>query len=98
MSRAEERALEAYPIKNEWIGNQYGVYGDVNEDSREKFIQGYEQAIKDMTAEARERVVKVDAGGYPYIDCNIELYDYDTETPLAKAGDKVEIAVIFIKE
>ena len=48
MSKAEERALEAYPIKNEWVGNQYGSYGDINEDSREKFIRGYEQAEKDF--------------------------------------------------
>lgn len=54
MSRAEERALEAYPIKNEWVGNQYGSYGDINEDSREKFIQGYEQAEKDFMEKAEK--------------------------------------------
>ena len=31
-----------------------------------------------------EREVKIDAGGYPYIDCSIELYDYDKDIPLAK--------------
>ena len=43
--------------------------------------------------EAVEREVKVDAGGYPYIDAT-ELYDYDEDMPLAKAGDKVKIIVV----
>ena len=48
MSRAEQRALEAYPIKKEWAGDQYGSYGDVNIESREKFLEGYELAEKDL--------------------------------------------------
>lgn len=40
-----------------------------------------------------ERTVKVDAGGYPYIDAT-ELYDYDNEQPLAKAGDKIKLIII----
>ena len=27
---AEQKALEAYPIKEEWVGNQYGGLEDVN--------------------------------------------------------------------
>ena len=46
-----------------------------------------------MMKDAVERVVKVDAGGYPYID-DTELYDYTEDKPLAKAGDKVKIVVI----
>lgn len=42
-----------------------------------------------------EREVKEDAGGYPYIDA-MELYDYDNDKPLAKAGDKIK--VVFIKD
>lgn len=38
--------------------------------------------------ETREVEVKEDAGGYPYIK-KIELYDYDKEEPLFKAGDKL---------
>jgi hypothetical protein len=38
--------------------------------------------------------VKIDAGGYPYISCDIELYDYDKDQPLAQKGDKVKILVI----
>lgn len=42
---------------------------------------------------AMEREVKVDAGGYPYIDVT-ELYDYDKDRPLAKEGDKVKLIII----
>ena len=42
---------------------------------------------------SRELEVKEDAGGYPYIDKHIELYDYDTDTPLAKKGDKVIVQI-----
>ena len=42
---------------------------------------------------AIEREVKVDAGGYPYIDVT-ELYDYDKDRPLAKEGDKVKLIII----
>ena len=42
-----------------------------------------------------EREVKIDAGGYPYLDCDgIEFYDYDKDIPLAKEGDKVKVIVI----
>jgi hypothetical protein len=47
-----------------------------------------------MTAKAIDVEVKVDAGGYPYIDKTIELYDYDKDIPLAKAGEKVKVLVI----
>ena len=48
MSKAEERALEAYPVKEEWVGNQYGSYGDVNERFRGIYQEGYHQAEKDL--------------------------------------------------
>ena len=48
-----------------------------------------------MMKSAVERIVKVDAGGYPYI-LQMELYDYDKDIPLAKEGDKYK--VILIKE
>lgn len=47
-----------------------------------------------MLAKAVDAVVKIDAGGYPYVDRTIELYDYDKDIPLAKCGDKVKILVI----
>lgn len=48
MSKAEDRALEAYPVKEEWVGNQYGGLEDVNKLSREKYTEGYHQAEKDL--------------------------------------------------
>ena len=47
-----------------------------------------------MMAEAIDVEVKLDAGGYPYIDKTIELYNYDKDIPLAKAGEKVKVLVI----
>ena len=43
--------------------------------------------------ETREVEVKEDAGGYPYIDKHFELYDYDKDEPLFKAGDKVVVQI-----
>lgn len=49
MSKAEERALEAYPKKIEWVGNQWdGAPFDVNSKSRVAYEQGYQQAEKDL--------------------------------------------------
>ena len=57
-------------------------------------MNGAEWQKEQMLKDAVERVVKVDAGGYPYIDATIELYDYVKDEPLAKAGDKVKILMI----
>lgn len=46
-----------------------------------------------MMSKAIVRKVKVDSGGYPYIDTT-ELYDYNKDIPLAKEGDKVKVIVI----
>ena len=56
--------------------------------------QMQKEAIQ-MIQDAVERTVKEDAGGYPYIEAT-ELYDYDNDKPLAKAGDKIK--VVFIKD
>ena len=49
MSKAKERALEKYPKKIEWVGNQWdGAPFDVNSKSRVAYKQGYEQAEKDL--------------------------------------------------
>jgi hypothetical protein len=49
MSKAEDRALEKYPKKIEWVGNQWdGAPFDVNSKSRVAYKQGYEQAEKDF--------------------------------------------------
>lgn len=43
MTRAEERALEVYPIQMEYCPER-----DLNEDARAFFQEGYEQAEKDI--------------------------------------------------
>ena len=58
------------------------------------FKAGAKWQKEQMMAEAIDVEVKADAGGYPYIDRCIELYDYDKDIPLAKEGDKVKIVVI----
>lgn len=55
MSKAEERALEAYPVKEEWVGNQYGGPEDVNKILREKYTEGYHQAEKDLLENEHEQ-------------------------------------------
>ena len=54
MSKAEERALEAYPYKaggyTQDDGTPYIL--DSNEGSRQCFIYGYQQAEKDMVERA----------------------------------------------
>ena len=52
------------------------------------------EAIQELLKDSIEATVMVDAGGYPYISKNIELYDYDNDTPLAKEGDKVAIVIV----
>ena len=59
------------------------------------FVAGAKLQEEQIMKDAIEREVKEDAGGYPYIDAT-ELYDYENDKPLAKAGDKVK--VVFVKD
>lgn len=59
----------------------------------EAFRAGYNKCRQEMMNSAIEREVKVDAGGYPFIDAT-ELYDYNNDKPLAKAGDKVKVLIV----
>ena len=49
---------------------------------------------QDMLKDAWEREVKIDSGGYPYIDITAELYDYEHDVPLAKRGELVKIVIV----
>ena len=49
---------------------------------------------KQMMKKAIEIEVQEDAGGYPYIERHIELYDYDKDEKLAKRGDKVKVIIV----
>ena len=60
---------------------------------RTEYEKGRYDMREQMLSEAVEREVKIDAGGYPYIDAT-EFYNYDKEEPLAKAGDKVKVIIV----
>ena len=65
MSKAEERALEKYPQKVEWVGNQWdGAPFDVNSESRVAYKQGYNQAEKDneLTWEDIPKIFQISEG------------------------------------
>lgn len=69
------------------------ISGDFHERSRADFKAGAQWQYEAMMARAIETVVKVDAGGYPYVDRVVELYDYDKDIPLAKKGDRVKMLI-----
>lgn len=78
----------------------YGFYAYHGKDYKHPIPKEAVQVILEMGAyfimkNSIEREVKVDAGGYPYIDAT-ELYDYENDKPLAKAGDNIK--VVFIKD
>ena len=80
-----------FPDENNiWARPNYEAIAAAN-----AFKEGAKWQEEQIMKDAIEREVKVDAGGYPYIDAT-ELYDYDNDKPLAKAGDKVK--VVFIKD
>ena len=58
------------------------------------FIAGGEWMREQMLKDAWERKVKIDSGGYPYIDITAELYDYEHNAPLAKEGELVKIIIV----
>ena len=63
MGKAEKRALEKYPKKIEWVGNQWdGAPFDVNSERRVAYKQGYQQAEKDV-AEAFARIIRGNLSG-----------------------------------
>lgn len=87
MSRAEEAALKAYPIKGEWVGNQYGEWdNDINRPKRNAFLQGYEQA-ETALALTWQDMAKIDA---IILDVNNEFaVDYSKEIDRQKFYEEV---------
>ena len=93
---AKQSGYAAYPVD---MAEEFGgVIRDNNRYQRSSYIKGLKAGAnwqkQQMMKNAIDTVVKVDAGGYPYVDRTIELYDYDREIPLAKKGDKVKLIVI----
>lgn len=72
-------------------GNPNGVRQQYTTHA-ESFKAGANWQKEQMMENSVECTVHVDAGGYPYIG-NIELYDYENDKPLAKAGDKVKVII-----
>lgn len=65
---AEQKALEAYPIKEEWVGNQYGGLEDTNSLSREKYQEGYDQAMQDFLEYLKYCSTFTDMNGNTLVD------------------------------
>ena len=87
--------LDAIEFGAKWQEEQDQSTIELAEDHA--MFAGMNKMEEQMMEKAIDVEVKVDAGGYPYIDQIIELYDYDKDVPLAKAGEKVKVIVI-IKE
>lgn len=90
----EEASLRASIIRGQHIPKEYLDEYPYDAYAQSMFKRGANWQKEQMMAEAIDVEVKVDAGGYPYIDKTIELYDYDKDVPLAKEGDRVKVIVI----
>ena len=93
--------VQEEPVSNdleEAADNYVGHAPEIDEDlscftKRNAFIAGAQWQKERILNVATEREVKVDVGGYPYIDFT-ELYDFDKDIPLAKEGDKVKLVIV----
>ena len=80
---------------NDYVGHEQEIDEDLSAYcKREAFKAGAQWQKNLLLQNAIDATVFEDAGGYPYVNKTIELYDYDKDIPLAKAGDKVKIIVI----
>lgn len=92
----------AHPIRNafkagaEWQKEHDHDFCLTCEKNRDVvFHKGMQYAIEQMKKDAIELPVKIDAGGYPYIQITgIEFFDYDKDEPTAKEGDIVKVLII----
>lgn len=89
VSEELEEKAKRYATEGDEISGLYIIDEEV-----EAFKAGAQWQRQQLMKNAIERKVQIDAGGYPYIDVNVELYDYDKDIPLAKEGDKVMVNVI----
>ena len=88
MSKAEERALEAYPnLEPPTFDETYPRILFTRYTERNAYIQGYKKAEKDMMEQAVETVVSLEAGGFPFIE-------YGVGDLGLKVGDKVKVIII----
>lgn len=87
-----EEAAKHYLYSNILYDDVY-VGNPTDKDCIEMFKAGANWQKQQMLTKAVDAVVKIDAGGYPYIP-QMELYDYDKDIPLAKEGDKYKVIII----
>lgn len=74
--RAEESSLGAYPIMGKWIGNQYGEWdNDINRTLRKAYLQGYEQAEKDIITLIESRISEILGDAQPKPALRAELQE-----------------------
>jgi len=66
MSKAEQRAFEAYPYK-------YGIQGDICDSLRPHFINGYEKATQDIISLIESRIAEILGDAQPAPVLRIEL-------------------------
>ena len=74
MSKAEERALEAYPIVMSQYSDNCKEY-DSNESDRLTFIEGYHQAEKDLELTWEDLKTLDDISDDVYAECDVEIFD-----------------------
>ena len=84
-----EEAVNAYIGYPPEVDECSSVYG-----KRQAFKAGAKWQKQQLLKDAIDATVCGDAGGYPYVNRTIELYDYDNDIPLAKVGDKVKLIII----
>lgn len=76
MTKAEEAAFKAYPVYGKWIGNQYGYWdNDINSTLRKVYLQGYEQAQKDIIALIQSRIDEILGDAQPKPARRAELHE-----------------------
>ena len=86
----------ARKVGQKYFPNENNIWARPNYEAvaaENAFEAGANWQKEQIKKDAIEREVKEDAGGYPYIDAT-ELYDYDNDKPLAKAGDKVKVIIM----
>lgn len=89
-----EKEYEEYVVDDPIFGNFITNDTMGMELAKHFFELGLKANQEDNVIGTLEREVKIDAGGYPCIDCYIEFYDYDKDIPLAKEGDKVKVIIM----
>ena len=97
----DELAKEGEPVNKDleeaaekFVYDWAGLSPTERRIAKRAYLAGAEWQKEQMMKDAWEREVKIDSGGYPYIDITAELYDYEHDVPLAKRGELVKIIIV----